>query len=82
MDFEGKVLQDLHHIIEKQTEHTVQLALNTQVLTEHHRRTTFLEARVKPLEDNHIFVHKLLKSFAGMVTLAGGCIALYHYLFK
>lgn len=82
MDFQTKVLQDLDTIKDRQTEHTVQLALNTAVLTEHHRRTTLLEERVKPLEDSHIFVHKLLKGFAGIVTLAGGCLALYHYLFK
>lgn len=82
MDFEKTVLQELATIRDKQTDHTIQLALNTQVLDAHHKRTTLLEDRVKPLEESHIFVNKLFKGFAALVALAVGCSALYNYLVK
>ncbi len=82
MDFEKVVLEKLDKIELKQIEHTVALARNTLVLTEHHVRTTNLEARVRPIENHKHFVDMFTKTIMAIVTTAAAGAALYHYLFK
>lgn len=58
------------------------MVINNQILAEHHRRSTNLEERVKPLEDSHIFFNKFAKIMAGIFSIVVGLAATYHYLFK
>jgi predicted nuclease with TOPRIM domain len=54
---------------------------NTEVLSEHHKRTTQLEERFKPVEDHVRLLRALLK--LGAVTLAAGAsVAGILQLFK
>ncbi|GAC1499971.1 MAG: hypothetical protein NVS1B10_03230 [Candidatus Saccharimonadales bacterium] len=82
MDFEKIVLDKLDKIELKQIEHTVALSKNTLILTEHHVRTTNLEARIRPIENHKHFVDMFTKVMIGIVTTAAAGAALYHYLFK
>ena len=73
-EFKTKVVESLARI-------EVRLDHNTTILDEHHKRSTQLEERIKPLEDSQIFFNKLSKVIMG----AGGAVAAlasaYHYLF-
>lgn len=68
-------------VIVKLEKLTVEVALNNKILTDHHVRTSQIEARVVPLEASHIFFNKLAKAIMGLVTLIGGIAAIYKYLF-
>lgn len=79
VNFEDRVMLKLEKIEDRQVEHTVQLALNTSVLTEHHRRSTNLERRMEPIEDHTKFMKKLIKLVASIVaglSAISGIIAL------
>ena len=76
MDFPKVVLAKLDKIEEKQVEHTIQLALNTSVLDEHHRRSTNLETRIEPIEDHVKFLRKLLKLIIIVVPIVVSIVAL------
>jgi len=82
MDFEQVVLDKLDKIESKQVEHTVELARNTLVLTDHHVRTSNLEARIRPIENHKHFIDMLTKAIIAVVSTAAAGAALYHYLFK
>lgn len=73
MSFKKDVIQSLSKIEQ-------QLAVNTEILDQHHKRSTMLEERVKPLEDGQMFFNKLVKVFMGLVTVTAGIAAAYKYL--
>ncbi len=75
MGFKKEVLTKLSAI-------DTQLALNNQILGEHHKRSTQLEARVAPLEHAHIFTNKLLKMLLSLTALIAALASAYHYIFK
>lgn len=79
MGFKKEVLEKLDKIESKLVEQSVNLALNNSVLTEHHKRSTQLEARVAPLESSHVFVNKLSKAIAAIIAMTAGIAASYHY---
>lgn len=69
-------------VLDRLDKMTIELAVNTKVLKDHHVRTSQLEARVVPLENSHLFFNKLAKSLMAIVTVGAGLAATYHYLFK
>ena len=75
MSFKKEVITSLARI-------DAQLGVNTQVLTEHHKRSTQLEERVKPLEDSAIFFNKLAKAILAIAGIAGALASAYSYLFR
>lgn len=81
MSFKREVLEKLDKIESRITEQVVNLALNTKVLDEHHKRSTQLEERVKPLEQSHLFTSKLLKAAMSTVAIVAACASAYHYIF-
>ncbi len=82
MDFNKIVLAKLDKIEENQTAHTVQLAINTQVLTEHHKRSTNLEERLEPIEDHVKFLWKLGKIAVVVISSTGTLIGILSLFFK
>lgn len=82
MSFKRDVLDKLDRIESKITEQAINLAINNKVLDEHHKRSTHLEERVKPLEQSHVFTSKLLKAAMGLIALVAACASAYHYIFK
>lgn len=82
MEFESLVLEELKEIKEKQIEHTVQLAVNTQVLNEHHKRSTNLEARMVPVENHAKFIMSLMKISSAVLAVSSVILAALQLLFK
>jgi hypothetical protein len=78
--FTDRVLNELQDIKEKQAEHNKILAVNTEILTQHHQRSTLLEKRMVPVEDHVKFINKSVKAFAGLVATVAGLAAIFHYL--
>lgn len=80
MDLTKLILEKLDKIDEKQTEHTVQLAINSQILAEHHKRSTMLEERMKPIENHVVYIRKTLKMLGAIIATAtsiAGIISLF-----
>lgn len=73
MSFKKEVIERLDKI-------TIELAINTKVLSDHHVRTSQIEARVVPLEQSHVFFNKLAKAIMGLVTIGASMTAILHYL--
>lgn len=69
-------------VIEKLDKLTIEVALNTKVLTDHHVRTSQIEARVVPLEQSHVFFNKLAKGVTGLLVAGAAFASIYHYLLK
>ncbi len=68
MELHEIILAKLDKIDNRQESHesqmlqmTVNLALNTQILDQHHRRSTNLEDRFQPIEDHVKFQRKVIK---------------------
>lgn len=73
-EFKTKVTESLARI-------EVRLEQNTKILDEHHKRSTQLEERIKPLEDNQIFFNKLSKVIMGIAGAIAALMSAYNYLF-
>ncbi len=89
MAFKKEVLDKLisieekaHGIAMKVHEQTIQLSVNNKILDEHHKRSTHLEERIKPIEDSQIFFNKLAKALIACMGVLASAAAIYHYLVK
>lgn len=71
-EFTNRVLTELKEIKDKQSEHTVQLKINTHVLNEHHVRASQLESRLKPIEEHVVFQRRLLKTLTALIAVLAG----------
>ena len=84
MSFKKDVITKLDVISEKQIDHTIQLASNTRILEEHHKRSTNLEERVAPIENHVMFINKAVKVLSAILAacaaIAGTLAALNSYL--
>ena len=82
MGFKKEVLGKLDELSKKQIDHTVEIAKYNIILAEHHVRTSNHEARIRPIEESHLFMIKLSKVVTAFVALSAGLAAIYHYLIK
>lgn len=64
------------------TEIKVEIAKNTQVLTEHHVRSSNLEARIKPIENHVILVNSLVKIVLSLAACGAAVATIVHYFFN
>lgn len=82
MSFQQDVRRQLEKILDQQTKHTVEIAKNTQVLTEHHVRASNLEARFQPIEKHVLAVHSFIKITLALIAAGAALGACYHYFVK
>lgn len=75
MSFQSDVRKTLSKI-------EVQMGIMNAELKEHTRRSTMLEDRVVPLEQNHMFFNKLTKVVMALVGLAVSIGTAYQLFFK
>ncbi len=84
MELNEIILAKLDKIDSKQESHenqmlqmTVNLALNTQILEQHHRRSTNLEDRFLPIEDHVQFQRKAIKLAIIFIPIAIAIVGLF-----
>lgn len=82
MGFKQDVIIRLDKLAERQEEHTITLAKNTIILTDHHVRSSQLESRVKPIENHVIVVNGIVKVAITIIATIASLGAAYHYLLK
>lgn len=78
--FKKEVMEKLSSIEFKVHEIAVQQGVNNKILEEHHRRSTNLEERVKPLEQSQVFFNKLAKTLLAVLAILASSATIYHYL--
>lgn len=78
--FTDKVINELKEIKDKQSEHSAILAVNTEIVRQHERRSTNLEARMQPIEEHVRFINKAVKVLCALVALGAGISTIFHYL--
>lgn len=66
---------DISEIKSLTVELVKQGAVHNQILAEHEKRSTSLEARLGPIEDDHVFYRKL-------VVLGGGLLGLLTFVLE
>lgn len=81
MSFKRDVMNKLEILTLEQSKHNTILDLNTKILDEHQRRSTNLEARILPLENQSVFINKLAKVTLSTAALVAALASAYHYLF-
>lgn len=80
MGFKDEVIVKLDKLLDKQQEHTVELAKNSVILNDHHVRASQLESRIKPIEKHVIVVNGIVKVSIAIVAMAASLAAIYRYL--
>lgn len=75
MRFKEEVRQNL-------TEIKIELAKNTQVLLDHHVRSSNLEARFKPIERHVIVVSSITKIVLSVLAGGAAIATIYSHFFK
>ena len=76
----NEVAQDVKEIKSQVMELVKQGAIMNVTLIEHERRSTNLETRLKPIEDNHVFVRKLAAVMVAVCGAAGTITSIYKLL--
>lgn len=86
MNFEQTVLNKLEKIEDKIDVHsdklekqTIEIAIGNKILDEHHKRSTQLEERLKPIEASYVFQHKLLELVVAVVSVFATIVGIYKY---
>ena len=68
--------EDIKEIKQEITIQGKQLAVSTHIINEHERRSTQLEERFKPIEDNYKFQHKAMIVLSGASGVIGAIMTL------
>lgn len=71
------IIDKLTELTVKQNEISSHIDRNTTSLEEHMKRTQLLEERFKPIEENAIFVRKLVKLAVAIITIAATAKAFF-----
>lgn len=79
MTFKEEMLDRLTDIKVQLAEIRVGLHKNTEILEEHHIRSSNLEARIKPIEAHTLLITAIFKIIMALGTVGGAGSAAYHY---
>lgn len=74
----GDLSKDLKEIKQQLLELTKSMAVNNHILQEHHKRSTQLEDRLSPIEDDYTFRRKLyvfVMGSSGLVAIISLAVA-------
>lgn len=69
-------------VVDKLVKIEIQLGVNNRILDEHHKRSTLMEERIKPLEASHVFFNKLSKAIIAFIAIIASIASIYSYLVK
>lgn len=79
-------MDDLKQDVKEIKSHVIELvkqsAIHNQILSEHEKRSTSLETRLKPIEDTYVFIAKLAGTMMVMIPVAAAVFEIIEYLKK